>query len=39
LGCGHNLLGAASLFAAVSIKDWLAAKNISGPIRFYGTLR
>ncbi len=36
-GCGHNLLGSASLFAAVSIKDWLAAQNISGTIRFYGT--
>lgn len=36
-GCGHNLLGTASLFAAVSIKDWLAAKKISGTIRFYGT--
>jgi aminobenzoyl-glutamate utilization protein B len=36
-GCGHNLLGAASLFAAVSIKDWLAEKKIPGTIRFYGT--
>jgi aminobenzoyl-glutamate utilization protein B len=36
-GCGHNLLGAASLFAAVSIKDWLAAKKTPGTIRFYGT--
>ena len=36
-GCGHNLLGAASLFAAVSIKEWLAEKKISGTIRFYGT--
>lgn len=36
-GCGHNLLGTASLFAAVSIKDWLAEKKISGTIRFYGT--
>ncbi len=36
-GCGHNLLGTASLFAAVSIKDWLAAKKISGTIRYYGT--
>ena len=36
-GCGHNLLGTASLFAAVSIKDWLAAKRTSGTIRFYGT--
>ncbi len=36
-GCGHNLLGTASLFAAVSIKDWLAAKKTPGTIRFYGT--
>jgi aminobenzoyl-glutamate utilization protein B len=36
-GCGHNLLGTASLFAAVTLKDWLAEKNIPGTIRFYGT--
>jgi len=36
-GCGHNLLGTASLFAAISIKDWLADKKIAGTIRFYGT--
>ena len=36
-GCGHNLLGAASLFAAVTIKEWLAANKIAGTIRFYGT--
>jgi aminobenzoyl-glutamate utilization protein B len=36
-GCGHNLLGTASLFAAVSVKDWMAAKKIPGTIRFYGT--
>jgi aminobenzoyl-glutamate utilization protein B len=30
-------LGAASLFAAITIKDWLADKKISGAIRFYGT--
>src|SRR5882757_6199446 len=36
-GCGHNLLGTASLFAVVSIKDWLASKKIPGTIRFYGT--
>jgi aminobenzoyl-glutamate utilization protein B len=35
--CGHNLLGAASLFAAVTIKDWMAEKKIPGTIRFYGT--
>lgn len=36
-GCGHNLLGAASLFAAVTIKDWIADRGIPGTIRFYGT--
>ena len=36
-GCGHNLLGTASLFAAVTIKQWLAANKIAGTIRFYGT--
>jgi aminobenzoyl-glutamate utilization protein B len=36
-GCGHNLLGAASLFAAVTVKDWIADKKIPGTIRFYGT--
>ena len=36
-GCGHNLLGTASLFAAVTIKEWLAANKIAGTIRFYGT--
>src|SRR5258706_8932226 len=36
-GCGHNLLGTASLFAVVSIKDWLESKKIPGTIRFYGT--
>jgi len=36
-GCGHNLLGTASLFAAVSVKNWMAANKIRGTIRFYGT--
>ena len=36
-GCGHNLLGAASLFAAVTIKDWMAANKQQGTLRFYGT--
>jgi aminobenzoyl-glutamate utilization protein B len=36
-GCGHNLLGAASLFAAVTVKDWMAEKKIAGTLRFYGT--
>jgi len=36
-GCGHNLLGTASAFAAVAVKDFLAEKKIAGTIRFYGT--
>jgi len=36
-GCGHNLLGTASLFAAVTLKDWMAAHHIKGTLRFYGT--
>ncbi len=35
-GCGHNLFGAASAFAAVAVKDYLAEKRIPGTIRFYG---
>jgi aminobenzoyl-glutamate utilization protein B len=36
-GCGHNLFGVASAYAAITIKDYLTARNISGTIRFYGT--
>jgi aminobenzoyl-glutamate utilization protein B len=36
-GCGHNLFGAASLGAALAIKDQIAAGAISGTVRFYGT--
>ena len=35
-GCGHNLLGAASLLAATSIKDWLEKNNIKARVRYYG---
>ena len=35
-GCGHNLLGAASLLAATAIKDWLVKNNIKARIRYYG---
>ena len=31
-GCGHNLLGAASLLAATAIKDWLFKNKIKGKI-------
>ena len=36
-GCGHNLFGAASLGAAVAIKEMIAAGTLKGTIRFYGT--
>ena len=36
-GCGHNLFGAASLGAAVAVKELIAAGKLSGTVRFYGT--
>lgn len=36
-GCGHNLFGAASLGAAVAIKEMIAAGQLKGTIRFFGT--
>ena len=36
-GCGHNLFGAASLGAAVAIKETMAAGALKGTIRFLGT--
>lgn len=36
-GCGHNLFGAASLGAAVAIKELIAGGKLKGTIRFYGT--
>jgi aminobenzoyl-glutamate utilization protein B len=35
-GCGHNLLGSASLLAATAVKDYLAANGIKGRVRYYG---
>lgn len=35
-GCGHNLLGAASLGAAFAVKDWLEKTGGSGTVRYYG---
>ncbi len=35
-GCGHNLLGSASLMAASAVKDWLAENGIKGRVRYYG---
>ena len=36
-GCGHNIFGAASLGAALAIKDLIAEGKLKGTIRFYGT--
>ena len=35
-GCGHNLLGAASLLAATAVKDWLKDAGMPGRVRYYG---
>jgi aminobenzoyl-glutamate utilization protein B len=35
-GCGHNLLGAGAMLAAVAVKDWLAATGKPGTVRYYG---
>lgn len=36
-GCGHNLFGAASLGAAVAIKELIESGTLQGTVRFYGT--
>jgi aminobenzoyl-glutamate utilization protein B len=36
-GCGHNLFGAASLGAAIAVKEQIASGRLTGTIRFYGT--
>ncbi len=36
-GCGHNLLGAASLGAALAIKEQIAAGKLRGTIIYFGT--
>ncbi len=36
-GCGHNLLGAAALYAAVASKNYMEENGIKGTLRFYGT--
>jgi len=36
-GCGHNLFGAASLGAAIAIKEQIEAGQLSGTVIFFGT--
>jgi len=35
-GCGHNLLGAGALGAAIAIKEAIAAGTLSGTVIFFG---
>lgn len=35
-GCGHNLLGAGALAAAVAIKEYMDTTGLRGTVRFYG---
>jgi len=35
-GCGHNLLGAASLGAAIAVKEQIKAGRLNGTVVFYG---
>jgi aminobenzoyl-glutamate utilization protein B len=35
-GCGHNMLGAASLLAAAAVKDYLASHGLEGRVRYFG---
>ncbi|MEE4279230.1 MAG: amidohydrolase [Halieaceae bacterium] len=36
-GCGHNVFGAASLGAAIAVKELIESGELSGTIRYYGT--
>lgn len=36
-GCGHNMFGAASLGAALAIKEQIEAGKIKGTVKFFGT--
>jgi aminobenzoyl-glutamate utilization protein B len=36
-GCGHNLFGAASVGAAVALKEWMVKNDIKGELRVYGS--
>jgi aminobenzoyl-glutamate utilization protein B len=35
-GCGHHLFGTASTWAAITVKEEMAAKQLPGTIRLYG---
>ncbi|MBI5768840.1 MAG: amidohydrolase [Verrucomicrobia bacterium] len=35
--CGHHLFGAASIQAAIAVKDWMKTTGQKGTVRLYGT--
>lgn len=35
-GCGHNLLGAGALGAAIALKEYIKKHNLKGTIKFFG---
>jgi len=35
-GCGHNMLGAAAMLAAVAVKEWLEETGTPGRVRYVG---
>lgn len=35
-GCGHNLIGAGGLGAAIALKDWMEKHEIPGTLRVFG---
>ena len=35
-GCGHNLIGAGGIGAAIALKNWMKKENITGTIRVFG---
>lgn len=35
--CGHHLFGAASVAAAVAVKQWMDSEGVGGTLRVYGT--
>ncbi len=35
-GCGHNMLGSASLVAAIALKHMIEEEKLTGTIRYYG---
>jgi aminobenzoyl-glutamate utilization protein B len=36
-GCGHNLLGSGSVFAAIEVRQYMQEHKLRGTLRLYGT--